>query len=73
MDHYCFLPNGRLRSLFENIGCKGIDIGKHAENSKMIYEFLCINLDVDRAKFSGCYDIPLQIFASDGMVRWAIL
>lgn len=73
VDRYCFLPNGRMRELFEGLGCRGLEVGHHAENSKTIHQFLCKYLGEERAKFSGAYDVPLQIFTENQDVRSSIL
>lgn len=61
VDPFCFVPVERVRNFCTLLGCNGINDQAVLDHSKMIYDFLCMNLGKDRADFDGCYDIPLQI------------
>ena len=63
---HCYTPVGRVRKLFESIGCPDLDSNAHQrwERSKTIYQFLREHLD-ERATFNKAYDIPFLIIAEE--------
>lgn len=52
---------------FEELDCTGIDLHKQHKwgTSSIIYEFICQNLDAERATFKNCFDIPFHLIIMD--------
>ncbi len=70
---FCYVPVKRVRELFEKLGCEGFIESHGIDNSKKIYDFLCQNLDEQRATFFNNYDIPLQVIAKEQNILKMIL
>ncbi len=60
MAPYCWAPSQRVRKLLNELGA---DIGERADKdaSRSIYEFIVKHVGVDRARFTGDFDLPLQL------------
>ena len=60
MAPYCWAPSQRVRKLLNELGA---DVGERAdkEASRPIYEFIVTHVGVDHARFSGDFDLPLQL------------
>ena len=57
---YCWMPSGRVRRVLGDLGA-GVSERADKDNSRTIYDFVVRQLDVDRARFEGDYDLPLQL------------
>jgi hypothetical protein len=64
MAPYCWAPSQRVRELLNALGA---DVGLWAdkEASRAIYEFVVRHIGVDHARFSGDFDLPLQLITRE--------
>ena len=61
---YCWAPSQRVRELLNALGADvGVWAGKEA--SRAIYEFVGEHVDIDRARFNGDFDLPLQLITRE--------
>lgn len=61
---YCYVPQGKVRSRLEQLGCSGLENETRLERSPLIYNFLKHYLD-DKATFGGSFDLPLLLASND--------
>jgi hypothetical protein len=64
MAPYCWAPSQRVRELLNALGA---DVGVWAdkEASRAIHEFVAKHIGADRARFSGDFDLPLQLITRE--------
>lgn len=62
---HCYVPHGKVRRLFEELGCPGMTTREvnPAVYSRQIYEFLCDHLGAEKATFEHCFDLPFLTLA----------
>jgi len=60
MAPYCWAASQRVRTLLNELGA---DVGERAdkEASRSIYEFIVKHIGMDHARFTGDFDLPLQL------------
>ena len=68
---HCYLPRERVRYLLKEIGMDWDVVGRVslATNSRYIYEFISRFLGEEDATFNNCYDLPLDILASNAELK----
>ena len=59
MAPYCWMPSQRVRELLARLDMTGLSADK--EDSPAIHRFMEDRLDVEKARFDGDFDLPLQI------------
>jgi len=62
---HCFVPHGKVRRLFEELGCPGMT-GREVDSavySRQIHEFLSAHLEDEKVTFQHCFDLPFLILA----------
>jgi hypothetical protein len=64
MAPYCWAPSQRVRRLLSALGA---DVGDGAdkEASRAIYSFVVSHIGVERARFVGDFDLPLQLITRE--------
>ena len=64
MAPYCWAPSQRVRELLNALGA---DVGVWAdkEASRAIHEFVVEHIGADRARFTGDFDLPLQLITRE--------
>jgi hypothetical protein len=63
---HCFVPSRRVRTLFQRLGCDGLDLQTNRwDMSQHLYRFASEHLGDLRATFADDFDIPFQFLAED--------
>lgn len=61
---YCWAPSKRVLELLNELGAD-IDEGADKEASRAIYEFVVEHIGINRARFIGDFDLPLQLITRE--------
>lgn len=61
---YCWAPSKRVLELLNELGAD-IDEGADKEASRTIYEFVVEHIGINRARFIGDFDLPLQLITRE--------
>lgn len=73
-DAHCFAPTRSLRMFLLQLGCDDVAGDRpRAEMSGAIHRFLTEHLGAERARFGGCFDIPLLLVAESPTLQQQIL
>jgi hypothetical protein len=64
MAPYCWAPSQRARELLNALGA-GVGIWANKEVSRAIYNFVVQHIGADRARFTGDFDLPLQLITRE--------
>ena len=64
IERHCFVASRGVRELLTTKLASQLTFDSvSAENSEVIYDFLCDNLGEEKATFNGAFDIPLRILS----------
>ena len=73
LRRHAYVPYQRIRRLFSEMGCEGIELTPLLKVSPIIFELLDRNLGTDKSSFCGDYDIPLRIVSEDWELQQELL
>jgi hypothetical protein len=60
MAPYCWAPSERIRVLLNALGAD-VGVWPDKEASRAIHEFIVMHIGVERGRFDGDFDLPLQL------------
>ena len=63
---HCYVPTQRIRTFFEQLGCRLSDNGRH-EDSRGIFRFLAQHLGEEKATFDLSFDLAIWFYIEEGL------